>query len=101
MKEKKCKNCSLFDAKLSHCKVIILVNGERINIPTEPNDDCFFLQEFIGINENGKKEKFEVSADVVKIWAENEKGEKIDGFKESGKIKMQIPEGFFPDEKPK
>ena len=91
-----CKNCSLYDFKNKICKVNILMEGNKINLPMEPDDNCFFLEETI-VKEKGKiVDKFQVEIDQVKIWAEDPKtGEKSD----HGIIKIEFPENFFGENK--
>lgn len=92
-KEPKCKNCLLFDKKGKRCKVAILYNGEKFNLPVEPEDTCFFENEFTAIDESGNKEIFKPEIEQIKFWAENEKGETSqDGH---GKIKVEYPESLF------
>lgn len=90
-----CRNCRLFDSKENVCRVIVLNEGERINIPVEKNDSCFFENEFIAINEEGKKELFKPEVQQVKFWVEDEKGEKTNG---NGIVKIEYPYGFFGNE---
>jgi hypothetical protein len=35
-----CKNCLLFDKDNKMCKVSILINGEKFNMPVDPEDKC-------------------------------------------------------------
>lgn len=35
-----CKNCYLLDKEKMECKVAILINGEKYNMPVFPNDHC-------------------------------------------------------------
>ncbi len=90
--ESKCKNCKLFDPKNSRCNVIVLHEGEKYNLPVDPNDECFFENEFIATD----TEKFKMSNEIkeVKFWVEDPKtGEKIDG---DGVVKIEYPStGFF------
>lgn len=79
-----CKYCRLFNPKDSCCAVVVLHEGEKVNIPVEPNDACFFQQEFT--TKDG--EKFTPSIQEIKMWVENEEGEKIDG---NGIVKIEYP----------
>lgn len=87
--EPKCKNCKLFDEQNGLCKVVILHEGEKINLPVEKNDDCFFENEFIA--KDG--EKFKVEVNQVKFWVEDPvTGEKTD---KDGRVMMEYPKDFF------
>jgi dipeptidase len=89
--EKKCKNCKLYDSSRGECRVIILFEGQKINVPVAPDDECLYEQDYF--NPLTKSvEKFSDDIKEVKFWVENEKGEKIDG---NGIVKMEYPEGFF------
>jgi hypothetical protein len=90
-----CGNCRLFDSKENVCKVIVLHEGEKINVPVEKSDNCFFENEFLAINEEGQKESFKPEVQQVKFWVEDEKGEKTKG---DGTVKIEYPDGFFGDE---
>jgi len=91
--EKKCGNCQLYSPKEKICKVVVLWEGERHNLPTDFNDDCFFEQEFIA---NGEKFIPAEKIKQVKFWVEDPNtGEKKSG---DGVVKIEYPEGFFGDE---
>lgn len=90
-----CKNCRLFDSKGNTCRVIILHEGEKINLPVEKNDSCFFENEFLAMNEEGYKESFKPEVQQVKWWVEDKKGKKTKG---NGTVKIEYPEGFFGNE---
>lgn len=89
-----CKNCRLFDSKENICRVVVLNEGERINIPVEKNDSCFFENEFLAMNEEGKEESFKPEVQQVKWWVEDKKGKKTKG---NGTVKIEYPDGFFGD----
>ena len=38
--EKKCKNCLLFDKQNNLCKIAILIEGKKYNLPVDPDDNC-------------------------------------------------------------
>ena len=87
--EKTCKNCQLYNQKSGECSVIVLHEGEKINIPVDPEDACFFENEFI--------EKYKPIQDVkqVKLWVEDPKtGEKTT----DGVVKREYPTAFFGEE---
>lgn len=80
--ERKCKNCPLYNRENSCCKIVIFIEGDKINLPVLPDDDCHMLELGIEVNE-------------VKFWTEDETGKKTDG---KGIVKIQYPEGFFGNE---
>ena len=88
--EHKCKNCGLFDKAQGICRVIVLYQGDRINVPVEQEDDCFYEGKFIA-----KDEEFNVEVKNVKWWVEDKNGKPIDG---DGIVKIEYPEGFFGKE---
>lgn len=94
MTQRICKKCSLWRKPKGQgpglCSVVILINGERIRIPTDGEDRCFFDQTWVN-PETGKEENFH-DVQQVKFWVENEQGEKVKG---DGIVKMQYPDGFF------
>jgi len=83
-----CKNCRLYDPRTETCKVTILHDGRRYNMPVSPNDRCHMDELGIEVKE-------------VRFWVEDPvTGEKTGG---NGVVKMQYPEGFFaepPDDEP-
>lgn len=89
--ERVCGNCKLYNPRTGLCSVFILHEGEKTNIPVEPQDSCFFEQEYFDpvTNERGDLNAIQ----EVKIWAEDEHGNKG----RTGKIKIEYPEGFFPE----
>lgn len=92
-KEPKCKNCRLFDSANNLCKVIILYAGEKMNLPVEAEDDCFFNEQFVAIGPDGEKDVFLPEVQQVKFWVEDPNtGEKTTG---EGIVKVEYPEGFF------
>lgn len=89
-----CGNCQLYDPSKSQCSIVILMEGKRQHIPVDPEDKCFFENEFTAIHD-GKAETFIPADEIkqVKWWVEDPKtGKKTDG---NGKVKMEYPEGFF------
>jgi hypothetical protein len=85
-----CNNCRLYDARQGICRVVILMEGKRLNIPVDAKDRCFFENEVEGTNG-----KFVPAEDIkeVRFWVENPiTGEKTNG---NGIVKMEYPEGFF------
>ena len=77
-----CKNCQLYNPSEGKCSVIILYGGEKITIPVDPDDECFFENKFVAtkVKElNGKEvhkhEVFVPAEDIkqVKFWVEDPK----------------------------
>lgn len=94
MTENICKNCQLFNKSNSTCRVVVLYDGQRIKIPVDPNEECFFDNEFIALDPQGNEEVFKVEAEEVRFWVEDPKtGLPTDG---KGIVKIKYPEnGFF------
>ena len=91
--QKKCGNCLAYNRELGQCMVTVLHNGEKMNLPTEPEDDCFFEQEFEFVNENGKVEKFKVDIEQVRMWVEDPAtGKPTD---KNGVVRIEYPKNFF------
>lgn len=86
-----CKNCRLYDPANSECKVVILHEGSRINLPVEAKDRCFFEQEFFDPEVGDFVDFNEIKE--VKFWVEDDKGQKAN----QGTVKIEYPEGFFGD----
>lgn len=89
--KKICKNCQLFDPSKNVCAIIILHEGERIKLPVEENDECFFQGQYF---DPTTKSLEEFSSDVqqVRFWVEDKNGQKTNG---NGTVKMEFPENFF------
>ena len=93
--EPRCRNCKLYDWEAKVCKVIILYQGSRINVPTDPNDLCLYEDKFTEISPDGKIKEFSVKPEQVKMWVENP----ITGKRAAkGVVKIEYPEGFYGDE---
>ena len=91
-----CKNCSLFDKKNKSCNVVVLIDGEKCKIPTNPDDLCFFEVPIIIEKEimvNNKIEKIKetyIPADDIKqirFWTEDKNGKPA----ENGIVKIEYP----------
>jgi hypothetical protein len=85
-KEKKkqpiCNNCLCFDRERELCKVVIVINNSRFNLPVSPGDRCH-------LDELG------IPVQQVRWWVEDENGNPTGGH---GKVKIEYPEkGFFPE----
>ena len=94
--ERKCKNCKLFDPQEGICKIVVLFEGRRTNVPMEPEDTCMYEHEYFDPTTKAI-ETFSEDIKEVKFWVENEKGEKTAG---DGTVKMEYPEGFFGEKDP-
>lgn len=83
-----CKNCSLFDPKSNLCGIVICHNNTRFNLPVEPNDLCFFLEEI----KTKDGEVFTPEVQQVKMYT-------VDPITEErsthGTVKIEAPEEFF------
>lgn len=91
--KKICGNCKLFNETKNECCVVVLHEGQRLRIPVDREDACFFENEYFDPTTKAL-ENFAESVQEVKFWVENEKGEKING---NGVVKIEYPEGFFGD----
>ena len=83
--EKICKNCQLFNSTERRCSVVILHEGEKINIPVDAEDACFFEEPYF----NPITRTNETFNDIkeIKMWVEDEHGNKSD----KGTVKIQYP----------
>lgn len=80
MKEPICKNCLLFDSSKEVCKVAILIEGKKFNMPVNASDRCHMDELGIEVNQ-------------VRWWVENPNtGEKIE---KDGVVKIEYPNDFF------
>lgn len=101
--ERICNNCRLFNPKESNCSVTILMEGRRYNIPVDPEDPCFFEQEYFD-PQTKKMENFAEELKEVKFWLEDESGKKVDKkkwwqfWRKDPVVKMEYPTGFFGTE---
>lgn len=86
-----CKNCKLFNPQENHCSIVILWEGEKQHLPVYPEDPCFFEGKYFDATTNSM-ESFAEDIQEVKLWTEDEKGEKTNG---DGTVKIEYPEGFF------
>ena len=93
--EKICKNCKLFNPRDKECAVVVLHEGERLHLPVDAEDSCFFEEEFFDPTTKAM-ENFADDLKEVKFWVENENGDKVGG---EGIVKMEYPEGFLGEQK--
>lgn len=89
--ERICRNCRLYDEGRGVCSVIVLYEGEKLNVPMDPKDACLYETEYFDPTTKAI-ESFAEDIKEVKLWVENEKGEKVAG---DGIVKIEYPEGFF------
>jgi hypothetical protein len=85
-----CSNCRLFDPHNSICKVVILHEGQKINLPVEANDPCFFEQTYFDPSSQREENFNEIKQ--VRFWVEGKDGKKTD---KNGVVKCEYPPGFF------
>lgn len=83
--KKICKNCKLFNPNNKICQVIILYEGEKINIPVDPQDSCFFEQPYYDPISKKKEDFNEIKE--IKMWVEDEFGQKSN----TGKVRIEYP----------
>lgn len=75
-----CRNCRLYDGRTGTCKVTVLHEGRRYNLPVFPEDRCHMDELGIEVKE-------------VRFWVEDPvTGEKTN---KDGIVKVQYPEEFF------
>jgi hypothetical protein len=91
-----CKNCVLYRRDKGICGVVVLYEGERINIPVEPNDPCFYKDKFKALDGNMEIDEFQPEIEQLRWWVEDPKtGKQIDG---KGIVKFQYPSNFFGED---
>ena len=89
--ERICKNCKLFDATNHLCHVVILHEGQRVKLPVDEEDACFFEEQYFDPTEKAMTD-FAEDIQQVRFWVEDDKGERTNG---NGTVKVEYPEGFF------
>lgn len=92
--ERICNNCKLYNPREGHCSVVILHEGQRVHLPVDPGDSCFYEGEYFDPTTKAM-ENFADELKEVKFWVENEDGQRTAG---DGIVKMEYPEGFLGDE---
>jgi len=75
--EKICKNCLLFDKEKQNCRVAILIEGKKYNLPVFPNDKCHL-------------DELKIPVEQVRWYEEETKDKKV--------VKIEYPERLFPEE---
>lgn len=90
-----CKKCQLYDPKSKLCGVVILYEGEKTQLKQNPNNTCFFEQEFRAINADTMEiERFKVEVQQVRMWVEDPKTG-LNG--KEGNVKIEYPVGSYID----
>jgi len=82
-----CGNCKLYDPSQNHCSVIIIHEGQKLNLPVDPEDDCFFEQEYFDPTTKAMESFNEIKE--IKMWVEDETGAKTSG---DGIVKIEMPD---------
>lgn len=75
--EKICKNCLLFDKEKKICKVAILIEGKKYNLPVFPEDKCHL-------------DELKIPVEQVRWFEEENNNKKI--------VKIEYPERLLPEE---
>ena len=98
-----CGKCKLFDPDNKICQVWVILppdvaneleikEGQKVHLPAEEDDECFYEQEFKAVDtDNSKIEKFKVDVEQVKIWVEDDSGNKTT----NGTVKIEYPNNFW------
>jgi hypothetical protein len=74
--EKICKNCLLFDKEKQACKVAILIEGKKYNLPVFPEDKCHL-------------DELKIPVEQVRWYEEEIQNKKT--------VKIEYPERLFPE----
>ncbi len=77
--EPKCKNCLLADREKNICKVAIIINDEKFNLPIFPDDNCHMDELGIPV----QQVRWYVEDPITGEPAQN------------GIVKFEYPETFF------
>ncbi len=77
-----CKNCLCYDGEKGICKVVVLINGKRFNMPVFPNDRCHM-------------DALNIPVEQVRWWSEDKLGQRCEDGK--GTVKIEYPDGFFTE----
>lgn len=89
--ERICKNCKLYNPSAGECAVVVLHEGQRLRLPVDPEDACFFEEPYFDPTTKAM-EDFADDLKEVKFWVEDKDGNKTD---KDGVVKFQYPQGFF------
>ena len=81
MKEVKaiCKNCQLFMPETNQCGIVVVHEGKHLRLPVEPNDECFYKEEWFNPITNAS-ENF------------NDEVKEIRMFEDNGKVRFEEPQ---------
>ena len=74
-----CKNCKLFMPEKNQCGIVVVHEGEHLRLPVEPNDECFYKEEWFNPITN-ESENF------------NDEVQEIRMFEENGKVRFEEPQ---------
>ena len=91
--EQVCGNCKLYDPSKGVCRIVVLNEGQKDNIPVEPQDRCFFDDIYFDPVSHEKANLLD-QVKQVRFWVEGKDGKKTDG---NGTVKVEYPDGFFGD----
>jgi hypothetical protein len=83
--ERVCGNCRLFNPEINRCSVVVLFEGQKTNIPVDPEDSCFFEEDYFDPKTGEKSDFNEIKE--IKMWVEDENGQKA----KEGQVKIQLP----------
>jgi hypothetical protein len=86
-----CGNCKLFDPQIAKCRIVILHEGQRVNLPVDPEDSCFFEGQYFDPTEKAKK-NFTEDIQQVRFWVEDDQGKPTN---KDGTVKIEYPPEFF------
>lgn len=79
-KKPKCKECRLFDKPNGICKISILLDGKKYNMPVDGEDSCHMIE-------------LDIPVEQVRWWVEDPtNGEQTN---KNGIVKIEYPENFF------
>lgn len=84
-----CGNCKLLNQ--GTCSVVVLHEGQRIKLPVDAGDACFFEGQYFDPTTKAM-EDFAGDIQQVRFWVEGEDGKPTN---QDGTVKIEYPEGFF------
>ncbi len=85
--ERICKNCRLYNPEANHCSVIIMHEGEKLHLPVDPEDLCFFEFQYFDPTTKAIENFNEIKE--IKAWVEDASGQKTGG---NGIVKIEVPD---------
>lgn len=89
--ERICQNCKLYNPQREHCSVVVMHEGQRFNLPVDPQDTCFYEDNYFDPTTKAM-EDFAGEIQEVKFWVEDENGQRTN---QNGTVKIEYPDGFF------